>query len=411
MGDEAPAGMSFEPSLEVRMICDQLDEFIEQEITPLETEYDRFLGEDAEREMVDDEGRLVDDYLEIRQQIREKSVEAGFYTMYLPEECGGGGLGHLEFTMVLEHLYNRNPDGFHEFVFDLGSINGSVVPLYHDEHLRERYFDPLRRADRHLCFGLTEPDHGSDVTHMDTTAEKDGDEWAIDGTKCFTSGSPYADCVMVHARTSGEDGDAHGISSFMIDADNPGWEVGKIQRPMGGEVGMQAFNYFEDCRVPEKQMIGEEGEGFIEMAIEWVGVTRLVIPAQAVGRSEWMFDQCVQYAENREAFGKPIGDRQFVQGMLAEMRTDIEMVRWLYRYAAWKYDRDEPERWLQSAAKLRGSELWNDVADAAVQIHGGAGYMRSLPFESQYRTARATRIYDGTDEIQKRTIARQFLST
>jgi len=165
---------------------------------------------------------------------------------------------------------------------------------------------------------------------MDTTAEKDGDEWVINGTKCFTSGSPYADCIMVHARTSGE---AHGISSFMVDADNPGWEVGKIQRPMSGEVGMQAFNYFKHCHVPEEQMIGEESEGFVETAIEWVGVTHLVIPAQAVGRSEWMFDQCVQYAENREAFGKPIGDRQFVQGMLAEMRTDIEMVRWLYRYA------------------------------------------------------------------------------
>lgn len=409
MSGSNPAGMNFEPSVEIRMIRSQLDEFIEQEIAPLESEYSQFLGEDGERNMVDDEGRLKSEYLELRQQIRKKAVDAGFYTMYLPEEYGGGGLGHLGFTLVLEHLYNRNPDGFHDLVFDLGSINGSIIPLYADETLRSRYFEPLVNADRHLCFGLSEPDHGSDVTWMDTTAERDGSDWIINGTKCFTSGAPYADCIMVHARTSGSDGDAHGISSFMVDAENPGWEVGKIQRPMGGEVGMQALNYFNDCRVPDEQMIGSEGEGFLETAIKWVGITRLVIPAQAVGRSQWMFDGCVDYAKERRSFGEPIGSYQFVQGMLAEMRADIEMVRWLYRYTAWKYDHGEPERWLQSAAKLRGSELWNDVADMAIQIHGGAGYMRSLPFESQYREARATRIYDGTDEIQKRTIAREFL--
>jgi alkylation response protein AidB-like acyl-CoA dehydrogenase len=293
---------------------------------------------------------------------------------------------------------------------DSVSVSGAILPFYDDEYLREDYFNPLMNAEKHMAFALTEPDHGSDPTWMDTKAEKDGDEWVINGTKCFISRSPYADCIMVHARTSGEDGDAKGISTFIVDRENPNWTVGKIQRPMGTEVGSQAFNHFNDCRVPAKKMIGEEGAGFIETAMNWVGGGRLAIPAKAVGRSQWIFDQCVDYAKNRKTFGKPISKRQFVQGMIAEMRVDIEQARLLYRHAARKHDNDDSDaRWLQSAAKLRGSEVWNSVADKAIQIHGGAGYMRSLPFEGEYRNARASRLYEGTDEIQKKTISKEFL--
>jgi len=400
--------MDFTVSQEVELINSQIDEFIAQEVEPLEEEYDQFLGEDRERHIVDDDHRRVDEYLAVREQIREKSAEAGFYTMSMPERVGGGGLSALEYTLVIEHLHNRDPRGFHHMMLDGLSVNHSILPLYEDDYQREEYFEPVMNAEKHMTFALTEPDHGSDATWMDTTAEKEGDEWVIDGTKCFISDSVEADFVMVHARTSGEDGDVDGISTFLVDRDNPGWEIGKIQRSMGTGGGEQAFNHFNECRVPESQLVGEEGTGF-RTAMTWVGGGRLSIPARAVGLAEWVFEQCVDYAETRKTFGKPIGSRQFVQEMLVQMRVEIEEARWLYRYAAWKMDRGEDARWLQSAAKLRGSNVLVDAADRAIQIHGGAGYMRSLPFEGIYRDARVTRIYEGSDEIQKRTIARQFL--
>lgn len=401
-------GISFGTPETVKILNSQIDAFIEKEIEPLEREYSQFLGEDKEAHIVDENHRKVDEYLEVRQTIREKSVEAGFYTMNMPERVGGGGLSAMEYCMVLEHLTNRDPDGFHELMLDGLSVNASILPLFEHEYQREKYFEPVMNAEKHMTFGLTEPDHGSDATWMDTTAKRDGDEWIINGTKCFISHSVEADFVMVHARTSGEDGDIDGISTFLVDADNPGWELGKIQRSMGTTPGSQAFNHFNDCRVPAEQMVGDEGTGF-RTAMTWVGGGRLSIPARAVGISQWMFEQSVDYAETRETFGKPIGARQFIQDMLVEMRVRIEQVRWLYRYAAWRMDQGMNHRWQQSAAKLEGSKLWCDVADHAIQIHGGAGYMKSLPFEGIYRDGRVTRIYEGADEIQKRTIAKQFL--
>jgi alkylation response protein AidB-like acyl-CoA dehydrogenase len=397
-----------EPEI-VRALTKQIDRFLETEVKPLEEEYDQFLGEDAERHRVDGDGHPVQPFVEVREEVQHRSVEAGFYAMHMPKEVGGGGLSMLEYSMVVEHVENRHPNGFHDMIQDVLSVNASLLPCYEDEYLREKYFEPVMTADKHIAFGLTEPEHGSDATWLDATAERDGDDWIVNGTKCYTSNSPYADAILMFARTSGEDGDARGISAFLVDRSNPGWEMGKIQRPMGSNVGSQAFNHFENCRVADARMVGDEGEGFLQAASSSIGSLRLYIPAKAVGRSQWMFDQCVEYTRQRETFGEPLGKRQFIQGMLAEMRTEIEQTRWLYRHAAWRSDQGEPSRWEQSAAKFRGSKLWNEVADRAIQIHGGAGYMRSLPFEREYRDARAARIAEGTDEIQKRTIAREFL--
>jgi len=401
--------MNFEPSQEVRLIRDQVDEFLRREVEPLEEEYDHFLGEDGVENRLDEEGKLREEFVALRDRIRRKSAEAGYLTMHMPEEVGGGGTSLLDWLLVKEHVNDRHPDGFHELMLET-LLTPALTVLHEDEFLREEYFEPMMHAETTVTIGMSEPDHGSDITWMDTTAERDGDGWVIDGTKCWITNSTFADSIIVFARTAGEDGDATGISAFVVDRDNSGWEMGRIQRPMGDdEAGRIAYNHFEGCRVPESRMVGREGRGLIDVAMPSVGYFRLSIPARAVGRSQWMFERSVAYAETRETFGKPIGNRQFVKGMLAEMRADIESVRWLYCHAAWKFDRDEGERWEQSAAKLLGSKLWNDVADKAMQIHGGAGYTKSLPFEREYRDARVTRIYDGTDEIQKRTIANEFL--
>lgn len=409
--DSRDDGLDFGLSSEIRLLRSQIDEFLEQEIRPIEEEFDHLFDGYAERNRLTADGHLVEDVLEARERVRQKSVEAGFYTMHMPEEVGGGGLSTLDLCLVLEHVYNRHPEGFHGSMINTVSLTPSLLKLTEDQYQREKYFEPVMRGEKTKAVGLTEPNHGSDITWMDTTADKDGDEWVIDGTKCFISNSPYADFIMVHARTSGEDGSARGISTFLVDPDNPGWEVGRVQRPMGTDVGMQAFNHFNDCRVSEAQMVGEEGRGFIDTAMQWVGASRMVIPAKVVGRTEWMLEKSIEYAQDRKAFGDPIGKKQFVQGMLADMKADIEQLKWQYRRAAWRNDRGTGERWEQSLAKLRGAEVWNDVADKAIQIHGGAGFMRSLPFEAEYRNARAARIYDGTDEIQRRTIARDLLDS
>jgi alkylation response protein AidB-like acyl-CoA dehydrogenase len=402
--------MDFEVPGEVRQMRRTVDEFIEREIEPLEAEYDRFLGEDAEAEMVDGTGtdyRLRDEFMELWREIRERSVEAGIYTMHMPESVGGGGLDILPFTVLVEHIENRNPDGFHSLIWDTGTVTEMLLPASEDDYQREAYFEPVMNGEKLSAFALSEPGHGSDATFMETTAERDGTEWVIDGEKAFISKGAVADFLMVHARTAGQPGDVSGITSFLVDAENPGVSVTKVQRPMGGQPGRQAILSFDDCRVDEAQVLGEVGEGFSQL-IGWIGAGRLTIPASAVGRCQWMLDRSVEYAAERETFGTPIGERQGVRFQLAEAATDIEQTRWLYRYAAWKADRDERVVKEQSMAKLRGAQLWNDVADVAVQVHGGAGFMRSLPFEAEYREARAARIYEGTDEIQKRTIAREL---
>lgn len=404
--------MNFEAPEVVNTINRTVDQFIEQEIEPLEEEYSRFLGEDREMEIVEGTGvdyRMSDEYLDVWQQVRERSAEAGIYTMHMPEEVGGEGFDITPFSMVVEHIENRNPKGFHPLIWDTGSVTPMMIPAYHDDYQRETYFDPIMSGEKISAFALTEPNHGSDAVHMETTAEKDGDKWLINGQKAFASKGPVADFLMVHARTSGEPGETDGITTFLVDTDLPGVEVSKVQRSMGGiQPARQAILNFDDCAVPERDVLGEVDEGFNNL-IKWVGDGRITIAATAVGRAQWMLDQAVSYAKQRETFGQPISDYQGIQFQLADAATDVQEARLLYRWAAWKDQQGERAVKAQSMAKLRGSQVWNDVADTAIQVHGGAGYMRSLPLEAEYREARAARIYEGTDEIQKRTIAREML--
>jgi alkylation response protein AidB-like acyl-CoA dehydrogenase len=191
---------------------------------------------------------------------------------------------------------------------------------------------------------------------------------------------------MVFARTSGEDGDYEGISCFLVDRDNPGYEVEKVHRTMGLAPGGQAELRFEDCRVGEEQVLGEIDQGFAA-AMDWIGGGRIAIAANAVGSSQFLLDLATDYAGDRETFGKPIGHRQGVSFQLADLATDVESVRQLYRYAAWKIDEGERARKEESMAKLRGAQLDNDAADVAMQVYGGAGFMKDTPIERQYRSA------------------------
>ena len=398
--------MDFEVPSEVKQINRAIDDFIEAEVAPLEEQHPEFLGEDYQRHIVDEDHRQVPEYREVVETIRKKSVEAGFYGMTMPEEVGGGGVDILTRGIVGEHVSNR-PPGFHSAIFG-GAGGPTPILLAANEEQREEYLDPLMAGEVTTCFALTEPDHGSDPHYMDTRAEKDGDEWVINGTKYWITNAPYADFAMVFARTSGEPGDYEGITCFLVEDDNPGYSVGKIHRTMGLTPGGQAELQFDDCRVGEDKVLGEVDRGF-QTAMSWIGGGRINIAAASVGTAQYLLDKSVEYARNRETFGKPIGHRQGVSFQLADLATEIEQVRWLYRYAAWKIDRGERARKEESMAKLRGAELYNDAADLAVQVHGGSGFMKDNPVEREYRNARVMRIFEGTDEIQRRTIARELI--
>ena len=398
--------MDFSEPAEAVQIKKALDEFIEREVAPLENDHPEFLGEDYERHVVDEDHYQVPAYREIRETVREKSVEAGFYGMGMPEEVGGGGVDLQTKAIVTEHLANR-PPGFHGAI--LGGAGGPTpILLACDDDQREEYLDPLMAGEKTTCFALTEPAHGSDPHYMDATAEKDGDEWVIDANKYWITNGPYADFAMVFARTSGEKGDYGGITCFLVDADAEGYGVEKVHRTMGLTPGDQCELRFDGVRVGEEKVLGEVDRGF-QTAMDWIGGGRISVAANAVGSAQFLLDLAVDYARDRETFGKPIGHRQGISFQLADLATDIEQTRQLYRYAAWKIDEGERARMEESMAKLRGAQLNNRAADVAMQVHGGAGFMKDLPIERQYRGARVLRIFEGTDEIQKRTIARELV--
>jgi alkylation response protein AidB-like acyl-CoA dehydrogenase len=398
--------MDFGEPAEATQIKKALDDFIEQEVAPLENEHPEFLGEDYERHIVDEDHFQVPEYREIVETIRKKSVEAGFYGMDMPEEVGGGGVDLLTSAIVTEHLANR-PPGFHDAI--LGGAGGpTAILLACTEDQREEYLEPLMDGEITTCFALTEPDHGSDPQYMDATAEKEGDEWVINGNKYWITNGPYADFAMVFARTSGEKGEYAGITCFLVDADEEGYSIEHVHRTMGLTPGGQCELRFDDVRVGEDKVLGEVDQGF-QTAMNWIGGGRIKIAANAVGTSQHLLDLAVDYARDRETFGKPIGHRQGVSFQIADLATEVEQVRWLYRYAAWKIQNDERARKEESMAKLRGAELANQAADVAMQVYGGAGFMKDQPIERRYRGTRVLRIFEGTDEIQRRTIARELI--
>lgn len=385
---------------------DELADFIDREIRPLEAENERFLGPDAERHIFDENHKQVPAYLELKETIRKRSAAAGFWGMTMPESVGGRGIDALTDAIIAEFLENR-PPGLHSYAVRGAGGGPTPILLACDDRQRERYLDPLMTGGKTTCFALTEPDHGSDPNFLETTAERDGDGWVIDGEKAWVSNGPYADFAIVFARTSGEDGEIRGISCFLVDADTPGMTVGDIHRPMGHAWVAPAELSFRNCRVGDDQLLGEEGKGFYQ-AMSWISNARLGVAAGCVGSAQFLLEKALNYAESRETFGQPLIERQGISFPLAEVATDIERTRQLYRYAAWLVDEGREARREVAMAKLAAANLENRAADVAMQVHGGRGYSRREPIEERYRTARGKRLTEGTDEMQKRTIVRDL---
>lgn len=367
--------------------------FIDREVRPVEETY---AAELARTGTIDRERQLAE-----RRALRRKSAEAGFYGMHMPEEVGGMGVNTLGIALVREAI-TASGLVLAERGGIVPDVEGPTSVLVHlNAEQRERYLAPLMRAEKETCFALTEPGAGSDATRITTRAVRDGDHYVINGRKHFITHGQYADFVQLFAVTE-EDG-RRGISFFLVDADTPGLTVTNIQQTLGEDHPAELT--FEDVRVPASQLVGEPGNGF-QYAMGWINSGRINIAAQALGKAQHLFDRMLDYAKQREAFGHPIGHYQFVQQHIVDSFLELRMTRNLVYEAADAVARGDNARQMAAAAKVTATEMVGRVADRAIQVFGGNGVMTEMGLERFYRDVRAMRLYEGTSEILRGTIAK-----
>ncbi|MEU4246863.1 acyl-CoA dehydrogenase family protein [Amycolatopsis sp. NPDC026612] len=378
--------MDFSLSTEEREVRDWVRTFVQRELIPLEQEVLR-------RERAHQPGLTGEEL----KALQLKAKESGFWGVLTPEEYGGMGLSAV-MAALLEAELGRT------FVpFRFGGAADNI--LFHaNEEQKQTYLLPTISGERKSCFAITEPGAGSDAKAIRTTARKDGTGWVINGEKTFITGGNEADFTMVFAITDPEKGANGGVTCFLVDRE-AGWKSEYIDTM--GEWGPASL-IFQDVRVPETQILGEEGRGF-ELAMQWIGQGRYLLPARAIGSCERLISMAIEHANTRETFGQKIAERQAIQWMIADSGVELEALRWLVLHAAWQVDQGVDSRHAQSMAKLYGGQKANEIVDRVLQIHGGMGYTRELPVERWYRELRLLRIYEGTDEIQRRTIARNLL--
>ncbi|GAA0520875.1 acyl-CoA dehydrogenase family protein [Saccharopolyspora thermophila] len=371
-----------------RDIRDWVRNFVRRELVPLEPEVLR-------RERAGERGLTREE----QRALQDKARQAGFWGVQTPEEYGGMGLSAV-MTALIEVELGRT------FVpFRFGGYADNI--LYHaNEEQKQRYLIPTIEGERTSCFAITEPGAGSDAKNLRTTAVRDGDEWVINGEKTFITGGIDADFVMVFAVTDRDRGANGGVTCFLVDRDM-GWKSEPIDI-MGPWERQPAALVFDNVRVPHSNVLGEVGHGFA-LAMQWIGRGRYLLPARALGACERLVEMGVEYAKTRETFGRPLAERQAIQWMIADSAVEIEALRWLVLQAAWQVDQGMDSRHAQSIAKLYGGTHANEIVDRILQIHGGMGYTKELPIERWYRDLRLLRIFEGTDEIQRRTIARNVL--
>jgi alkylation response protein AidB-like acyl-CoA dehydrogenase len=335
--------------------------------------------------------------------------ELGLLGMTIPEVHGGAGLDSLTAAIAIEELA-RGSASLAVTVSVSNSVCAGPIVRYGTEEQKNRYLSRLARGEILGGFSLTEADSGSDAAALRTRAVRKGDLYLLTGDKAWVTNVQMGSLFVVLAVTDPAKG-SRGISAFLVERDFPGFTFGKVEDKMGLRSSLTGSLLLQDCRVPVSNLLGEEGQGF-KIAMNTLDGARIGIGAQSVGIARACLEESIAYAGQRHAFGKPIGELQAIQFMLADMATAIEGARLLVHRAAWLRDRgDVPYTREASMAKLFASEMVNEVAYQAVQIHGAYGYSREYPVERYFRDARVTTIYEGTSEIQRLVIARKLLET
>jgi alkylation response protein AidB-like acyl-CoA dehydrogenase len=366
-----------------RMLRDTLRAFARERLAPFAAEWDRTHA--FPRDALAELGRL------------------GAHGIVVPERYGGAGLDYVSLAIALEEI--AAGDGATSTIL---SVQNSVVcgPIlaFGDEAQKERYLVPVASGSKLGCFCLTEPHAGSDASAIATRARREGDHYVVDGVKQFITSGKEADLALVFAVTDRKAG-KKGISAFIVDTDTPGYTVARVEDKLGQRASDTAQIALEGCRVPAANRLGNEGEGY-KIALANLEAGRIGIAAQSVGMARAAFEAALAYAGERHAFGKPLTEHQAVAFRLADMATEIEVARQMVWHAASLRDAGEPCLKEASMAKLFASEMAERVCSAAIQIHGGYGYVSDFPVERIYRDVRVCQIYEGTSDIQRLLIAR-----
>ncbi|MBE0605185.1 MAG: acyl-CoA dehydrogenase [Deltaproteobacteria bacterium] len=378
--------MVFDLTEEQRMIQDTAREFARKEVLPKAAE-------------LDENSRFPEEL--IRQM-----AELGFMGIAVPEEYGGAGMDNVCYAIAMEEISRACAS-----TGVIMSVNNSLAcdPIlkFGSEEVKREYLVPMASGKKLGCFGLTEPGAGSDAGSQKTTAVRDGDFYVVNGTKNFITNAPQADTCILFAMT--DKAKAHkGITAFVVDMRWKGVSLGKHEKKMGIRASATSSIIFEDVRVPAKNRLGNEGDGF-KIAMHTLDGGRIGIASQAIGIARASLEDALSYSKDRKQFGQAICDFQAIQWMLADISTEIDAARLLTWRAAWMKDRKMRHSKESSMAKLYASEMAMRAAVKGVQIHGGYGYINEYPAERHFRDAKITEIYEGTSEIQRLVISAALL--
>ncbi|HET8568676.1 MAG TPA: acyl-CoA dehydrogenase family protein [Candidatus Limnocylindria bacterium] len=362
------------------------------------------------RAFVEERLRPIEREIEEKDEIPRDVIDAmagmGLFGIGFPEEVGGQGFGRLGYCVAVEQLARANASLWNVLGGSAG-LCGTAIFLGGDDAQRKRFLPDILSARRIGAYGLSEPGAGSDAGSLRTLARRDGDAYVLEGAKTFITNAPIADLFVVFATVDRAAG-SKGITAFVVDRATEGLEVGPNDEKMGLHGSTTAQLFFHDARVPADRRLGEEGRGF-PLALATLDHGRLGLAAHAVGAAQRLLEASVSHAKERRQFGRPIAANQAIQWMLADAATEIHAARLMVYDAAARLDRGERVTDRCAMAKLFATEMLGRVADSAVQIHGGMGYMRELWVERAYRDARIYRIYEGTSEIQRVVIASGLL--
>ncbi len=378
--------MDFELSEEQRAIRRSVREFAERAIRPHVMEWDE--AQAFPREVVRQLGQM------------------GFMGVTVPVKYGGAGLGYVEYATVVEELA-RIDGSVGIIVAAHTSLCAGHIMEAGTEEQKSKYLAPLGCGEKLGCWSLTEPQAGSDASGTRTVARREGDTWVLNGSKTFTSNGSYADICVAMAVTD-KAARKHGISAFIIERGTPGFRPGKKENKMGLRASDTAEIIFEECRIPEANRLGRLGEGFVD-SLKVLDQGRISIAAMAVGMAQGAYEASLAYAKQRRQFGRAIADFEAIQWKLADMATEIEAARMLTQRAADRVSRGLNVTADSAMAKLFAGETAVKVANDAVQIHGGYGFIKDYPVEKYYRDAKLCTIGEGTSEIQRLVIARELL--
>jgi butyryl-CoA dehydrogenase len=375
------------------------------ELTDVQREIQRMTREFAARELIPN-ARKWDEHHEFPVQAVKQLAELGLMGVAVPESEGGAGLDNVCYAVAMEEI-SRGCASTGVIMSVNNSLYCDPVLKYGTEAQKREFLAPFARGEKLGCFGLTEPEAGSDAAAQKTIAVRKGDEYLINGSKNWITNGPRADAIVLFAMTDKEKGHK-GISAFLVPTNTPGFIRGEPDKKMGISAAHSCSMYFEDMRVPAKNLLAKEGDGF-KIAMSTLDGGRIGIAAQALGIARAAFEEAVRYSGERKSFGKPIREHQAIQFMIADMATEIEAGRLLLWQAALMKDKGVRHSMESAMAKLYCSEMASRVANKALQVHGGMGYSKEMDVERHVRDARITEIYEGTSEIQRIVISANLL--